>query len=93
MGTGEFLTRHFRRILDGLETGDLGNVAWIPGAENPADGLTKEKSDLGPLFHLLEPGIYQPGRLERPRGYPFYLHNLPIRVGFRAPFLLLAAEQ
>ena len=54
-----------------LESGDLGNAAWIPGAENPADGLTKAKSDLGPLFHLQDTSIYRPGRLEQLRGVSF----------------------
>ena len=27
-GTEQFLTRHFRSILDALESGDLGDVAW-----------------------------------------------------------------
>ena len=64
LGTKKLLTQHFRSILDALGSGDLGNAAWIPGAEDPADGLTKAKSDFGPLFHLLETGIYRPGRLE-----------------------------
>ena len=71
LGTEKLLTRHFRNILDTTEGGDLGNVAWIPGNENPADGLARAKSDRGPLFHLLETGIYRPGRLEQLRGVSF----------------------
>ena len=66
-GTEKFLTRHFRSILDALEGGDLGNIAWIPGADNPADGLTKATSEHGPLLQPLESGIYRPGRLGRLR--------------------------
>ena len=68
LGTEKVLTRHSRSMLDSLESGDFGHVAWIPGAENPADGLAAPTSDLGPLFHLLETGIYRPGRLEQLRG-------------------------
>ena len=67
LGTEKFLTRHFRSILDALEGGDLGNIAWIPGADNPADGLTKATSEHGPLLQPLESGIYRPGRLGRLR--------------------------
>ena len=41
LGTEKFLTRLLRSILGALESGDLGNIAWIPGADNPADGLRK----------------------------------------------------
>ena len=54
-----------------MEGEDLGNVARIPGTENPADGLTKATSDRGPLFQLLETGMYRPGRLEQLRGVSF----------------------
>ena len=53
-GTEELLTRHFHSILDAQECKALGNVPWIPGAENPADGLTKAKSALEPLSHVLD---------------------------------------
>ena len=71
LGTETFLTRHFRSILDALERGDLGNVAWIPGTENPADGLTKVSSELGPLLDLLKSGSYRPRALEQLRGLSF----------------------
>ena len=54
-----------------MEGGDLGNVAWNPGNESPADGLSQATSDRGPLFHLLETGIARPGRSERLRGVSF----------------------
>ena len=68
IGTGEFPSRHFRSTADALESGDLGNVAGIPGADNPADGLARAEGDLGPFFHLPETGIFRPGRLEQLRG-------------------------
>ena len=49
LGAEKFLTRHFRCMLDALEGGNLGDAAWIPGAENPAGGLAKAKSEIGPL--------------------------------------------
>ena len=54
-----------------LESGALGNIAWIPGTENPADGLTKISSELGPLLDLLETGKYRPRTLDQLRGVPF----------------------
>ena len=71
LGAGEVLTRHFRSIADAMGSGDLGNVAWILGNENPADGLTQATSDRGPLFHLLDTGMYRPGRLGQLRGVSF----------------------
>ena len=71
LGVGESLSRHFRCISDALESGDLGYVAWIPGTEHPADGLTGATGDLGPLFHVLETGIFRPGRLAQLRGVSF----------------------
>ena len=69
LGAEKFLTRHFRSIMDAVESGDLGNVAWIPGTENPADGLTKISSELGPLLYLLKTGMYRPRALEQLRGF------------------------
>ena len=71
LGTEKFLTRNFRIILGAMEGGDLGNVAWIPGTENPADGLTKATSGRGPLCQLLETGLYCPGPSEQLRGASF----------------------
>ena len=64
-GAGKFLTRHFPSFLDALESGDLRNVAWAPGAENPADGLTELRGEIELLSNLLETGTYRPGRLEQ----------------------------
>ena len=50
LGAGKFLSRHFRGIMAASETGDLGNVAWTPGTENPADGLTNVESAGGPFL-------------------------------------------
>ena len=63
LGPEKFPTRHFWSTLDAMEGGDLGNVEWIPGNENPADGLTTATSGRGPCFHLLGTNIYRPGRL------------------------------
>lgn len=71
LGTEKFLTRHFRSIMDALGSGALGNIAWIPGTENPADGLTKISSELGPLLDLLKTGKYRPRTLEQLRGLSF----------------------
>ena len=71
LGAGGFLTRHFRSITDAMEAGDPGYVAWIPGTENPADGLTRVKSEIGPLLNLSWSGAYCPGVLEQLSGASF----------------------
>ena len=64
MVTEKYLARHFLSIQQFLEVGELENVYWIPGTENPADGLTK----LGPIMALLETGRFQPGTLRPLKG-------------------------
>ena len=61
--TEKFLVRHFMSIQQALEEEELNNVFWIPGKENPADGLTKMHSEILPLFCLLASGAYTPGIL------------------------------
>ena len=38
MITGKFLARHFLAMQQAIAIQVLGNVYWIPGRENPADG-------------------------------------------------------
>ena len=64
----KFLVRHFLSIQQFVEEGDLDNVYWIPGTENPADGLTKIRSEMGPILALLETGRFQPGLLRPLKG-------------------------
>ena len=59
MVTEKYLVRHFLSIQQFLEDGELENVYWIPGTENPADGLTKLRS---------ETGRFQPGTLRPLKG-------------------------
>ena len=61
---------HFLDIQQSLEEGELENVYWIPGTENPADGLTKLRSEMGPILALLETGRFQPGVCGHLRGWP-----------------------
>ena len=70
-GAEKFLTRHCRSIMDAMESGDLGNVAWVPGTENPADGLTKISGEIGPSLGPLEAGTYRPRALDQLRGLSF----------------------
>ena len=63
MGTGKYLVRHYLSIQQFLEDGELENVYWIPGTENPADGLTKLRSEMGHIMALLDTGRFQPGLL------------------------------
>ena len=36
----------------------LGNFHWSPGTEDPADGSTEVRSDMGPLLRILGSGIW-----------------------------------
>ena len=56
----KYLERHFLSIQQALGAGDLENAYWLPGTENPADGLTKVRSDVVPLLRLLESGSFCP---------------------------------
>ena len=49
----------------------LGNVYSFPGPETPAGGLTKKKSDVGPLLSLPQSGPSRPGAHRPLRGVSF----------------------
>ena len=68
MITEKYLVRHFLSIQQFIDEGELEDVYWIPGVENPADGLTKLRSEMGPIATLLETGRFQPGILRPLRG-------------------------
>ena len=68
MVTGKYVARHFLSIQQFIKEGELGNVYWLPGTENPADGHTKIKSEMGPILALLETGRCQPGFLRPLKG-------------------------
>ena len=61
----KYPVRHFLRIQQVLEQGELDNVYWPPGSENPADGLTKVKGEMIPLHRFPESGAVDPG-ISRP---------------------------
>ena len=67
----KYLVRHFLGIQQFIEEGELGNAYWLPGVENPSDGLTKIKSVMGPILSLLETGRFQPGLLRPLKGLAF----------------------
>ena len=71
MVTEKYLARHLLNIQQCIEDGELENAYWLPGAENPADGLTKIKSEMGPILSLLETGRFQPGFLRPLKGLAF----------------------
>ena len=66
--TEKYLVRHFRSTQQFIEGGDLDNVYWIPGTGNPADGLTKTRTEMGPILALLATGRFQPGLLRPLKG-------------------------
>ena len=61
--TEENLVRHFTSNQQALEREKLGNAFWLPGPENPADGLTKENGYLDPPLSFLKAGSFFPGTL------------------------------
>ena len=68
MITEKYLVRHLLSIQQFIDEGELENVYWIPGVGNPADGLTKLRSEMGPILTLLETGRFQPGTLRPLKG-------------------------
>ena len=56
MSTEKFPAPRFLNIQQAIGIRELGNAYWIPGMENPADGLTKLKSAFLPLLRLSESG-------------------------------------
>ena len=68
MITGKYLARNFLSIQQFVEEGELGNAYRLPGTENPADGLTRIKSEMGPILALLETGRLPPGLLRPLKG-------------------------
>ena len=59
--TEKHLVRHFLRTQQALGQGELDNVYWLPSTENPAEGLTRVRSDTAPLPKKLESGRLNPG--------------------------------
>ena len=64
----KYPVRHFLGIQQALGDGELENAYWLPGPENPVDGLTKVRSNVNPLMRLPESGRFNPGRLRPPTG-------------------------
>ena len=66
----KYLVRRFLSIQQLIEDGDLDNVYWLPGVENPADGLTKLKSEMRLFLPLLETCRFNPAFYDFQRGFP-----------------------
>ena len=60
---GKIPGRHLISTHQGLNRGELGSAFWLPGPENPADGLTKENGYLDPPLSFLKAGSFFPGTL------------------------------
>ena len=79
------LARHFLGIRQALGRKDLDNVFRLPGTGNPAGGPADVKSDMVPLFRMLQLGTFRPGAprpfawsaIERKRGEVFFRHCAP----------------
>ena len=63
--------QHFLGIRQAFSAGGLDNAHRRPGAENPADELTKERGDMGPLLRLLLSGSFRSGAFRPRRGLAF----------------------
>ena len=74
--TEKYSARLFLSIQQFAEDGELDNVYWLPGVENPAGGLTKLKSEMGPILPHLETGRFQPGLLRLLQGLVSSERNL-----------------
>ena len=61
MITGKYLARRFLSSQRLSHQEESGNISLMPGAENPAGGLTKVRSDAAPLLCILESGRFRPG--------------------------------
>ena len=59
----KYLVRCFLSTHQALGECELDNGFWSRGTKNPADGLTQVRSDMAPLFRLLESGHLNPGAL------------------------------
>ena len=59
----QYQVRHFSSTQQALAVGELENAYWLPGAKNPADGLTNVRCDVFPLLRLLESVRVHPGQL------------------------------
>ena len=68
MNAEKYLVRHSRIIQQASGGGDLEHAFWFPGTENPADGLTRERSDMAPFLSLLESGRLNPASLRPLKG-------------------------
>ena len=44
----KYAARHFSGTQQTLEENEVDNAYWAPEAENPADGLTNVRRDMGP---------------------------------------------
>ena len=54
--TRNHLVRNFLGVKPTAGNGQLGNVCWLPGTGNPADGLNKVKSKIALSLRTLQSG-------------------------------------
>ena len=81
-----YLARQFLGMHQALEYGELDNIFWLPGTENPAGCPAEVKSSMAPCFRMLQSGSLRPralrpleGALLKERGRPFegVIHLFP----------------
>ena len=68
MIAAKYLVRHLLSTQQAFEGGELETAYWLPGAENPAEGLTKAPSGMVPPLRPLESGRVNPGYLRPLKG-------------------------
>ena len=66
--TGEYSARHSQGARQALGGNELPKVYCLSDTENPAGGLTKEKSGTAPLLCAPQSGAFRPDALRPLRG-------------------------
>ena len=50
MITVKYLVRRFLGVQQLLDNQELDNIYWLPGTENPADGMSKMEGNMSPML-------------------------------------------
>ena len=85
-----YLARQFLGMHQALEYGELDNIFWLPGTENPAGCPAEVKSSMAPCFRMLQSGSLRPRALRPLGGGAPKRKGAPLRGGnsFISPLLL-----
>ena len=59
--TAKYLARHFLPSHVAVQSEGVTNASLLPGAEDPADGVTEQECDTAPPLPLMRDGSFVPG--------------------------------